>query len=285
MPDAAQPFLVSDTVTHEENEQMIQFTPRISVELVPRTRQSIQAELAELRSLWPEITAVNLPDLDHLGLGSCDSCALPEAQGLSRIPHLRASRLDSGNLAPLLRQLENLGVTEVLVVQGDPPQDDRPTFDTTSLELIRALKAAQPDLIVHAALDPYRQSLQDEQQYALRKIEAGASSLFTQPLFDTRLMEVFGEMLPGVPIYWGITNVSSERSRSYWVRRNRAVFPANFEPTLDWCTAFARDAVQHAQDTHSHLYFMPIRTSLRDFLGAVIPPVTASEPSAPSPHE
>lgn len=248
------------------------YTPRISVELVPRTRESLQAELDELRRLWPAITAVNLPDLDHLELGSCESCALPQAQGLSRIPHLRASRIALGDVPQVLRQLDNLGVGEVLVVQGDPPTDGRPVQSTTSLELIRALKAAQPDLTVHAALDPYRQSLQDEQTYALRKIEAGAASLFTQPLFDTRLMEVFGEMLPGVPIYWGLTNVSSERSRNYWIRRNRAVFPASFEPTLDWCTDFAREAVQHAQSTGSHLYFMPIRTSLRDFLGAVFPP-------------
>lgn len=251
---------------------MTPFTPRISVELVPRTRQSIEAELAELRRLWPSITAINLPDLDHLELGACESCALPQARGLSRIPHLRASRLPLSGVPELLRQLRSLEVSEVLVVQGDPPRDGRPVEPTSSLDLIRALKAEQPDLTVHAALDPYRQSLQDEQTYALRKIEAGASSLFTQPLFDTRLMEVFGEMLPGVPIYWGITNVSSERSRAYWIQRNRAVFPAGFEPTLDWCTAFAREAVQHAQSTGSHLYFMPIRTSLREFLGAVFPP-------------
>lgn len=254
------------------------FFPRISVELVPRTRESITAELSELRRLWPAITAVNLPDLDHLELGSCESCELPQAQGFSRIPHLRASRTPLDSVPQLLDRLNRLAVSEVLVVQGDPPQDDRPVFPTTSLDLIRALKAAQPDLTVHAALDPYRQSLQDEQTYALRKIEAGASSLFTQPLFDTRLMEVFGEMLPGVPIYWGITNVSSERSKNYWIRRNRAVFPRSFEPTLDWCTAFAREAVQHAQSTSSHLYFMPIRTSLRDFLGAVFPPAGGSGP-------
>ncbi|GHG06711.1 methylenetetrahydrofolate reductase [Deinococcus piscis] len=248
------------------------FTPRISVELVPRTRESIAAELEELRRLWPAITAINLPDLDHLDLGSFESCALPQAQGLSRIPHLRASRTPLDSVPQLLRRLDSLGVREVLVVQGDPPQDGRTVERTTSLELIRALKSGQPDLAVHAALDPYRQSLQDEQTYALRKIEAGADSLFTQPLFDTRLMEVFGEMLPGVPIYWGLTNVSSERSRNYWISRNRAIFPASFEPTLDWCTAFAREAVQHAQSTGSHLYFMPIRTGLRDFLGAVFPP-------------
>ncbi|RTR25279.1 methylenetetrahydrofolate reductase [Deinococcus radiophilus] len=246
--------------------------PHISVELVPRTRQSIEAELQQLKALWPGITTVNVPDLDHLELGSCESCALPGAQGLTRIPHLRSSRVDVSDLGRLLRRLDELELTEVLVVRGDPPKDGRPVHDTSSVELIRALKAARPDLKVHAALDPYRQSLQDEQLYALKKIEAGAASLFTQPLFDTRLMEVFGEMLPGVPIYWGITNVSTERSKAYWVTRNRAVFPKSFEPTLEWCTAFAREAVQHAQETHSHLYFMPIRTELRDFLGAVIPP-------------
>jgi hypothetical protein len=42
-----------------------------------------------------------------------------------------------------------------------------------------------------------------------------------------------------VPVYWGITSVTSDRSQRYWLTRNRAVFPAGFEPTLAWHRRFA----------------------------------------------
>ena len=146
----------------------------------------------------------------------------------------------------------------------------QPSYPTSSLGLIRALKSALPHAQVYGALDPYRQSLLKERDYALEKLEAGASGLFTQPFFDTRLMQVYLELLPGVNIYWGATTITSKRSLGYWQNRNHAVFPADFEPTLAWSRTFAAEALRFAQETRTNLYFMPIKTGLYDFLEGIL---------------
>jgi methylenetetrahydrofolate reductase (NADPH) len=67
------------------------------------------------------------------------------------------------------------------------------------VQLVRAIKAALPHVEVYAALDPYRNPLVRERDYALEKLEAGASGLFTQPFFDLRLMGVYRDLLPTRP--------------------------------------------------------------------------------------
>ena len=123
---------------------------------------------------------------------------------------------------------------------------------------------------MYAALDPYRQSFVREIAYAKEKLEAGAVGLFSQPFFDLRLLSIYAELLEGADVYWGVTTVTTERSHSYWRSRNKAVFPAGFEPTLKWSRAFAKEAVQFAKSHDQSLYFMPIRTSAKDFLEGIL---------------
>jgi hypothetical protein len=73
----------------------------------------------------------------------------------------------------------------------------------------------------------------------------------------------------GVPVYWGVTSVTSERSQRYWLTRNRAVFPAGFEPTLAWHRRFAAEALEFAERHDTHVYFMPIRVGIQAWLGDV----------------
>jgi methylenetetrahydrofolate reductase (NADPH) len=119
-------------------------------------------------------------------------------------------------------------------------------------------------------LDPYRQSFASERDYALRKLEAGAAGLFTQPFFDLRLMAVYADLLPGVDIFWGVTTVTGARSLGYWQTRNRAVFPADFEPTLNHSRKLARGALELVRERRANLYFMPIRVGVREYLEGVL---------------
>ncbi len=187
------------------------------------------------------------------------------------IPHLRAVGTNLKKLNPLLNYLDENELHEILVVNGDLPADmSQPSYPTSSLGLIRAIKSALPHVEVYGALDPYRQSLIKERDYALEKLEAGASGLFTQPFFDTRLMQVYFELLPGTNFYWGATTITSKRSLGYWQNRNHAVFPADFKPTLAWSRTFALEALKFAQETQTNLYFMPIKTGLYDFLEGIL---------------
>lgn len=248
-----------------------QHTPRISIELVPRSAQALQTELGTLNEFFPFIDTVNIPDLTRFSLRSHHACALAQRRVRRAIPHLRAVGTNLKNLNPLLSYLDEAELHEVLVVSGDLPADmSSPSYPTTSVGLVRAIKAALPHVEVYAALDPYRHALVRERDYAYEKLEAGASGLFTQPFFDLRLMAVYRELLPDAALYWGVTTVTSARSLGYWQNRNHAVFPAHFEPTLEWSRNFAAEALTFAQETRTNLYFMPIKADLRAFLEGVV---------------
>jgi methylenetetrahydrofolate reductase (NADPH) len=249
------------------------YTPRVSIELVARSYEALAAELETVRARFPFVETVNIPDLTRFALRSTHACEAAQRCIRRAIPHLRAVGTNLKDLTPLLTFLDEAELHEVLVVSGDLPADMRqPIYPTTSVQLVRAIKAALPHVAVYAALDPYRQSLVKERDYALEKLEAGASGLFTQPFFDLRLMQVYRELLPDVNLYWGVTTVTTQRSLGYWQNRNHAVFPADFEPTLAWSRGFAARALEFAKETRSNLYFMPIKSRLEDFLEGILTP-------------
>lgn len=262
-----------NTVSKAKNSTVKTYIPRISIELVPRSAEALGLELDTLALHFPFIDTINIPDLTRFSLRSHEACKLSQGRVRRAIPHLRAVGTNLKALTPLLRYLDDAELHEVLVVAGDPPADmGTPSYPTTSVGLIRAIRSALPHVTVYAALDPYRQSLMRERDYAFEKLDAGAGGLFTQPFFDVRLMQVYAELLRGVTLYWGATTVTSKRSFQYWQNRNHAVFPAGFEPTLAWSRAFAQEALSFAQRTETNLYFMPIKDDVRAFLEGVLTP-------------
>lgn len=174
----------------------------ISIELVPRFQAAITAELELLARKFPGVQMVNIPGLARFDLRSWEACALGQARLGRAVPHLRAMDFYVEAAAQLASLLEGLGLREALMVRGDSPQDlARPVYSTTSAELIQALIQTDPGLRLYAAFDPYRRGLRAEISIVYEKIAAGASSLFTQPFFDLRYLEVCADVLPETQIF------------------------------------------------------------------------------------
>ena len=76
-------------------------------------------------------------------------------------------------------------------------------------------------------------------------------------------------MLQGLEVFWGVSPVTSEKSVNYWETKNHLIFPAGFEPTLEWNLRFAKQALKFTEELNAHIYFMPIRTKLQVFLGGL----------------
>lgn len=244
---------------------------RISIELVPRDRDALQQEMQLVRDNFPVITTINIPDLLKFPLRSWDACCQAKQLFSQAIPHLRAIDFDLSKPFPLVETFVQNGIDSVLVIAGDQPQDmSRRVFRTSSVDLIRAIRAQMPHLIIYAGIDPYRSGIKTELDYIKRKIDAGADGFFTQPFFDLRLMEIYNDLLPGIDIFWGISPVMSLRSKDYWDNLNNAIFPPDFEPTLEWNRRFAKQALEFARDSDSSLYFMPIRVDLVEYLDGIL---------------
>src|ERR1700733_15326569 len=130
---------------------------KISVELVPRNPTDLLADAAMVRAIMPEANAFNIPDLSRFSLRSWEACALTNKLMPVSIPHIRAMDIPPGDEIPLAHTIRDTGLSEVLVIQGDPPHDlSKRTWPHTSAEIIRRFKKHHPELKVFAAFDPYR---------------------------------------------------------------------------------------------------------------------------------
>jgi methylenetetrahydrofolate reductase (NADPH) len=247
---------------------------RISVELVPRGQEALCAELERIRRNLPQVNTINVPDLLRFDLRSWQGCGFAKPFYPHVIPHIRAIDVPLDRPLAVADFLRQHTIDEVLVIAGDAPPDmSRVVYPSTSLDVLRKFKREMPDIKLYAGLDPYRQSFTRERDYALQKLDAGAAGFFTQPFFDLRLMEIYAELLAplsSASIFWGVTNVESEKSLSYWQTRNHAVFPAHFEPSLAWNRALAKAALDFARATASNIYYMPIRANVLKYLKGIL---------------
>ncbi len=240
----------------------------ISIELIPRNIEQLSAELTTIREKFRTVNTINIPDLTRMKIRSWEGCALARDHFATTIPHLRACDTHPDKPLPMVKTLIERDISEVLVVTGDLDKDNPPV--ARSIDLIQRLRAELPHLKIYAALDPYRENLQTEQDYFEAKLAAGADGFFTQPFFDVRLMGIYADMLEGIDVFWGVSPVVTKNSARYWRTRNRAVFPREFEPTLEWNRQFACRALDFVRERDGSIYFMPIRVDLEQYLAGML---------------
>ncbi len=244
---------------------------RISLELVPRTRSGLRAELAMIAAELPNIDTINIPDLLRFSTRSWEGAAFARPH-FSAIPHVRAIDLNPKEPLPMAEVFIAHDIKEVLIITGDAPNDmGRQVYKVDAEDAIRRFKHELPHIKIYAGLDPYRQSFNAERDYLDRKLDAGAVGFFSQPFFDLRMMEIYADLIPdNAEMWWGITNVTSEGSLNYWQTRNNAIFPKSFELSLECNRRLAIDALQFARDRGHHICYQPIRTDLKAYLEGII---------------
>ena len=245
---------------------------RISVELVPRNEADFRKQLAEVQQEIHErvIDVINVPDHPHYEVRSWQAVAAAKQYFPHVMPHIRAMDIDLTKPLPMARELQENDIHEVLVIEGDAPQDmSCKVYPTVTTDVIRKFREELPGIRVYAGIDQYRSNMRKEQYRIRRKLQAGAAGFFTQPFFDMRFLEIYADMLDGIEVFWGVSPVMSAMSRSYWELKNNVVFPKGFEPTLDWSIAFSREVFEFAQARESSIYFMPIKANLLPYLKGV----------------
>ena len=243
---------------------------RIAVELVPRSENELREELLLLKNSRFRVDRVNIPDLLRCDLRSWEGAAVAR-EFFPVMPHIRAMDIDLEKPLPMASFLRDHDIREVLVIEGDPPQDmNHVVYPTVTTDVIRKFREEMPEVKVYAGIDQYRGSMRQEFYRVQRKRQAGAAGFFTQPFFDMRFLMMYAEMLDGIPVCWGASPVTSKRSKSYWELKNSVVFPKDFEPTLEWSVKFARRALGFAQRSGSSIYLMPIKSNVTEYLSGIL---------------
>ena len=235
----------------------------ISLELTPRSVKTLTADVSVAKQ-FPQITALNIPDIQRLKLRSTDAAKICQEKWHGRIiPHIRARGINPS--AKWVSEFE-----EVLLVTGDPPQSPaHASFDNNALTLIKQVSERE-NVSCYGVLDPYRSSISDECAYLHRKLKAGFSGFFTQPVFDTSLIDLYKSILPpGIKIFWGIAPVLSENSVAWWRSTNKVVFPRDFDTRFEYAVENARNLLSHIKKIGDSTYLMPIRTDIEPYLKAL----------------
>ena len=246
---------------------------RISVELVPRDEESLREQLAIAKKAASRADVINIPDLLRLPVRSWEGAAIAQESFPAVMPHIRAMDIDLSQPLPMKEYLRAHDIREVLIIQGDPPQDMRhKVYPTTTTDVLRKFHEEMPEVKTYAGIDQYRGSMSKELYRIERKLQSGAAGFFTQPFFDLRFVGIYADIFESLgvtDVYWGVSPVLSDRSQSYWERKNKVVFPKAFEPTLAWSIQFTKDVMQFAEERDASIYVMPIKTDLEAYLEGV----------------
>ncbi len=239
---------------------------KISFEIVPRTQQAFDEQYCFASSLAQSISMINVPDIQRFDIRSWDTGKKIDRNIHQFVPHFRATdfSLEAGDIFKII---EENNLNHVLLVSGDPPEGMRKVHNTSVLDLIAAVSKQFPDLTIHAGFDPHRSGLQEECDYVFRKVDAGASSFFSQPFYDARLIEIYAEHLQELDIFIGLSPITTASSKNYWEVKNKVKFPVAFKPEYDWNIDFSNQVINMARDMDFNIYFMPIRIDLERFFG------------------
>jgi methylenetetrahydrofolate reductase (NADPH) len=244
---------------------------RISLELVPRSKESILEEVEKISKNLTKVNTINIPDLLRFDLRSWVACGCVKPFFQNAIPHFRAVDINLSEPLQMADFLRENNFREIIVISGDIPQDmSRKMYPSNVLDVIRKFKREVPGIKVYAAFDPYRQGIHEELNYAHAKRDAGADGFFTQPFFDIRLFDIYSELLKSYEVFWGVSPVLSMNSKNYWETRNKVIFPENFSPTLEWNREFAETVLSRITSANGNAYFMPIRSSVLDCFSGIL---------------
>jgi methylenetetrahydrofolate reductase (NADPH) len=244
---------------------------RISIELVPRKKETFTKELETVKASFPSVDTINIPDIERYDLKSLEACSVVKPFFPHAIPHLRAQEVERDQPLPYKDFLVKNNINEVLVLFGDQREGFGGVSNPCdSICLIKKFKQEIPDIKVYAAIDQYRSSFKQEIEYIYQKIQTGADGFFTQPFFDLKLIKEYLGHLKDIEVFWGVSPVISERSKAYWEKNNKVSFPDGFEANMEWNRGFAKDALDLVKENNSHIYFMPIRADVVGYLSGII---------------
>ncbi len=242
---------------------------KISFEIVPRSPEAFIRQYEFVLTLGQAVNMINVPDIQRFDIRSWEVVNRIDRHKHIFVPHFRAIDFTIRD-GSIFRIIEQYQLDHVLLITGDPPEGIRRKFyNTNVLDLIRAVKQHFPNIKIYAGFDPHRYGIQDEYNYVMRKIDAGASAFFSQPFFDCRMIEIYAELLQGLETFIGISPITTDSSKHYWEVKNKVKFPADFRAEYDWNINFANQTMQIARRYGLNIYFMPIRIDLEKYFAGI----------------
>jgi len=207
----------------------------ITAEVDPPRGADPSPTIQQALTLRGYVDAVNISDapMANLRMNSFMLAHLIKNRtGVEVIPHLTARDRNAIAIQADLLGAWALGVKNVLVLGGDPPERGdhpwaKPVYEFGAVELARAVSRlndgtnlsggeleGHTEFSVGVAVNPGAADVEIEVSKFMAKVEAGALFAQSQPVFDVEKALFFLEALGGsspIPILWGVLPLRSAK--------------------------------------------------------------------------
>lgn len=219
-----------------EKHQAGQFT--ITVELDPPKSASVNKTFKEAAQLLDKVDAINIADcpMAKLRMSPIALAHLIKFRAqIDTIFHLTCRDRNILGLQAELLGAAALGVNNILTLTGDEPSrgdhpDAKPVFEVDSIGLLKIANtlnngfdlAGNPldestNFYIGTTGNPGADDLDAEKAKIIRKIEAGANFIQTQPIYDLEKAKRFVDMVEplGFPVMLGLIPLKSFKMATY----------------------------------------------------------------------
>ncbi len=225
--------------------------PSISFEVFPpktyssfETVKSATEKIARLRPSFMSVTYGAGGGTSEYTLDIARS--IKTMYGVPSLAHLTCVSSTKKSVGEKIKAIMAAGISNVMALRGDIPEDMKGNSDCEwdyryAAELVRELRAANPDFCIGAAcypeIHPESKSQNDDIKYLKEKVDAGVDFLTTQMFFDNNLLYNFlykireaGITVPVIPGIMPITNANQlERA----IRLSGSFIPQRFKSLVD----------------------------------------------------
>jgi len=185
---------------------------------LPGTADAVRVR-ERIATLADTVDLVGLTD-NHTGqarMSPLAAVALAREQGVRTVVHVSCRDRNRLALQSQVVGAAALGSEGVLCIYGDPVEEIPRVKDLSATALIAAARDwAQPhEIDVGAVVNPFAPDLDRELGLLERKVEAGASFVQSQMVFDLNALRTFlgraADVLAGVRFYAGIALLRNQR--------------------------------------------------------------------------
>jgi methylenetetrahydrofolate reductase (NADPH) len=83
------------------------------------------------------------------------------------------------------------------------------------------------------------------------------------------MLELWLEQFPNVNVWFGVAPVYSEKSRQYWEKINKVVFPPSFSYEKVENARLARQILEKVAEMNQNAYLMPIAVSAMEYTNGI----------------
>ena len=248
---------------------------------LPGTADAVRVR-ERIATLADTVDLVGLTD-NHAGqarMSPLAAVALAREQGVRTVVHVSCRDRNRLALQSQVVGAAALGSEGVLCIYGDPVEEIPRVKDLSATALIAAARDwAQPhELAVGAVVNPFAPDLDRELRLLERKVEAGASFVQSQMVFDLDALRTFlgraADVLAGVRVYAGIALLRNQRMADHARRLPGCVLPDDeyAQISAGGGVALATRLATELADTPGvdalHIYPLGDEEATRDVAGA-----------------